>query len=103
MLLYQDDLAPNLLSYRQCSLIQWLGLVVLALVVVEHCQIVQGCCCVRVIWPQHLLIYRQCSLIQWLGLVVLALVVVERCQIVQRCCCVRMIWPQTFSSIASAR
>ena len=73
MLPYQDDLAPtpSLLSPVLVDTVARPRHTCPGFV--ERCQIVQGCCRIRMIWPQHLLSYRQCSLIQWLGLVVLAL------------------------------
>ena len=87
-----------------CSLIaraRWykrLGLLVLALRMVECGQVVEAGGRVRMLWPQLLLTDRQGALVQRLGLLVLALRIVECGQVVEAGGRVRMLWPQLLLS-----
>ena len=62
---------------RQCALVERLGLLVLALTLVEQSQVVEAACRVGMHLAQLLLIDRQRALVERLGLLVLALRPVE--------------------------
>src|SRR5437660_722870 len=65
----------------QGSLVERLGLAVLALVMVERRQVVEALCDIGVLWLEHFLSNGQGSLVERLGLGVLALVFVEHRQV----------------------
>ena len=67
----------------QGTLIQGFGLLMLALLLVELCQIGEALRCVRVVYPQLLLTDGECLLVQWFRLDILALVVVNFREIVE--------------------
>src|SRR6266705_1253479 len=73
---------------------QELRLLILALVIIEPCQIVETGCRVRVLRSQLLLTDRKCTLVQRLRLLILALCLVEQCQIVETGCCAGVLRPQ---------
>ncbi len=80
--------AKHLFSDGQGALEERLGLLVLALVPVEVCQVVKRACCVGVLRAKHFFSGGQDALVKGLGLLVLALVLVEGCQVVKRARCV---------------
>ena len=68
-----------LLSDLQCSLIEWLGFSVVALLFVQSGQTIEWISDIRMLKSESLLSDLQCSLVEWLGLLILALVIVELC------------------------
>src|SRR5260370_308879 len=77
-------LSPQLLlPDRKRTLVQRLRLLMLALVMIEQCQIVETGCGVGVLRSQLLLTDRKRTLVQRLRLLILALVIIEQCQIVE--------------------
>src|SRR5438876_239990 len=75
-----------LFTDRQSSLVERQGLAVLALALVEPCQVVEATCCVGMIGTQLLFSDRQSSLQERHGLAVLALALVEHSQVVEAGC-----------------
>src|SRR6266496_2921544 len=67
----------------QGTLVERQGLLVLALVIVEVCQVVERPCCFGVLRAKRLFFDGQGSLVERQGLLVLALVLVEVCQVVE--------------------
>ncbi len=72
------------------TLVQRLGLFILALLAIEYSQIVEILYCVRVFRSQLLLIYSQGTLVQRLSSFILALLAIENSQIIQIFCSVRV-------------
>ena len=83
-----------LLIDSEYSLQEQLGLLVLAPVSVEPCQVVAGGYRVGVLKAQHALADHQGALVEWLSLSVLALFLVKPGQLMQRSGCVGVIWTQ---------
>src|SRR6266581_530203 len=91
---FRMQMPQLLLSDRQSAHQQRLGLLVLALRVVEVGQIVEAASRVRMQRPQLLLPDLQGAHKQRLGLLVLALLTVEEGQVVEALGSVRMLWSQ---------
>src|SRR6266705_1291959 len=83
-----------LLTDGKRTLQQRLRLLILVLVLIEHCQIVEAACRVRVLRSQLLLTDGKRTLQQRLRLLILALCSVELCQIVETACSARVLWHQ---------
>src|SRR6266566_562427 len=67
------------LAGRQCPLVERLSLLVLALGMVEDCQVIDSAQSIGVLGSQHPLAGLQRALVERLGLLVLPLVLVEVC------------------------
>src|SRR5438132_9747042 len=71
------------LAGRQCPLVERLSLLVLALGMVEDCQVIDGAQSIGVLGSQHPLAGLQGTLIEWSCLPVLALPIVEFCEVIE--------------------